>query len=101
MVTVLVVVTGPPASGKTSLARTLARELGLPWIGKDALKEPLYEVIGSGDDLEPKLEEAARRLLLTVAQAQLEAGVSALRAALADLDGVTPPLDPDDLDLAG
>jgi hypothetical protein len=33
--------------------------------------------------------------------ARLAAGVSALRAALADLDGIAPPLDPDDLDLAG
>ncbi len=33
--------------------------------------------------------------------ARLESGVTELRAALADLDGVAPPLDPEDLDLAG
>ena len=93
MVTVLVVVTGPPASCKTSLARTLARELGLPWIGKDALKEPLYDAIGSGEDLEPKLEEASRRLLLTVARAQLEAGVSAIVESNFDRDSDLGPLE--------
>src|SRR5215213_6093529 len=31
----LVLVTGPPASGKTSLAQPLARHLGLPLLGKD------------------------------------------------------------------
>lgn len=33
--------------------------------------------------------------------ARLDAEVARLRAAIADLDGLTPPLDPDDLDLAG
>ena len=89
----LVVVTGPPASGKTSLARALARELRLPWIGKDALKEVLYDVIGSGDELEPELDEAARRLLLTIADAQLEAGVSAIVESNFDRDSDIAPLE--------
>ena len=89
----LVVVTGPPASGKTSLARALARELRLPWIGKDALKEVLYDVLGSGDELEPKLEEAARRLLLTVAEAQLASGLSAIVESNFDRDSDLGPLE--------
>jgi predicted kinase len=92
-VSLLVVVTGPPASGKTTLARSLARELGLPWIGKDALKEQLYEVLGSGEELEPKLEEAARRLLLTVADAQLAAGLSAIVESNFDRDSDLEPLE--------
>jgi predicted kinase len=45
----LVVVTGPPASGKTTLATALSRELRLPLVAKDAIKERLYEQIGTGD----------------------------------------------------
>jgi predicted kinase len=45
----LVVVTGPPATGKTTVATTLARELGLPLVAKDAIKERLYEEVGTGD----------------------------------------------------
>jgi predicted kinase len=90
---VLVVVTGPPASGKTSLARELAHELGLSWIGKDALKETLYDVLGSGEELEPRLEEAARRLLLTVAEQQLASGLSAIVESNFDRDADLAPLE--------
>jgi predicted kinase len=44
-----VVVTGPPASGKTTLALTLSKQLGVPLIAKDGIKERLYEAFGSGD----------------------------------------------------
>jgi predicted kinase len=90
---VLVVVTGPPASGKTSLARALAHELGLPWISKDALKETLYDLFGSGDELEPRLEEAARRLLLTVAEQQLASGLSAIVESNFERDADLAPLE--------
>jgi Ni2+-binding GTPase involved in maturation of urease and hydrogenase len=36
-----VVVSGPPASGKTTLARAVAPALGLPLIAKDAIKGEL------------------------------------------------------------
>ena len=44
----LVVVTGPPASGKTSVAEELASRLGVAFLSKDTFKEVLYEHLGSG-----------------------------------------------------
>ena len=40
-----VVVSGPPASGKTTLARALGLALGLPVIAKDTIKEALMTVL--------------------------------------------------------
>jgi predicted kinase len=41
----LVFVSGAPGSGKTTLARPLATELGLPLFGKDRIKEVLHDAL--------------------------------------------------------
>jgi predicted kinase len=46
---VFVVVSGPPASGKTTLARAIAPSLGLPLIAKDTIKEALMTVLPAPD----------------------------------------------------
>jgi predicted kinase len=74
----LIVVTGPPASGKTSVAEALAEGLELAVLSKDTFKETLYEQLGSGDELEDALERAALALLFAVTGMQLDAGVSVL-----------------------
>ncbi|MEZ4215058.1 MAG: AAA family ATPase [Myxococcota bacterium] len=52
----LVVVTGLPASGKTSVARRLAKRLGLPVFAKDDVKEQLHDAL-----VAPALADAAPR----------------------------------------
>src|SRR5947209_8957094 len=52
---VVVVVTGAPGSGKTTLAARLAPALGRPLFAKDAVKETLYETLGA-----PTVEESRR-----------------------------------------
>ncbi len=45
----LVVITGPPCTGKTTLGRRLAADLGVPFIAKDGIKERLFETLGWSD----------------------------------------------------
>ena len=54
-----VVVSGPPASGKTTLARAIAPELGLPLIAKDTIKEALLGVLPVPDVETSRLVGAA------------------------------------------
>jgi predicted kinase len=46
---VLIVVNGMPATGKTTLSKRLATDLSIPRIGKDDLKECLFDHMGTGD----------------------------------------------------
>jgi gluconate kinase len=45
----LLIVNGPPGSGKTTLAHTLAHELAVPLFSKDAVKETLLDMLGFAD----------------------------------------------------
>jgi len=45
----IVVVSGIPGSGKTTLAKQLAPILGVPLISKDVIKESLMDALGSGE----------------------------------------------------
>jgi predicted kinase len=44
----LIIITGLPGTGKTTLARDLTMRHAVPVIGKDTIKEPLMDVLGSG-----------------------------------------------------
>ncbi len=56
----LLVISGPPGSGKTRLAGRLARRLGWALLAKDDFKEGLLDAWGTGDaDWSRRLSEAA------------------------------------------
>jgi AAA domain len=52
---VYIVVSGPPGSGKTTLAVPLAAELGLPLVAKDTIKDALMSVLPVPDVESSKL----------------------------------------------
>ena len=88
----LVIVSGAPASGKTSVAEELAARLRIPIISKDTFKETLYETIGSDDALEPAIERAGLALLFSVVESQLDAGVSVVAESNFDASSDLEPI---------
>jgi len=76
-VPLLLVVTGMPSSGKTTVAEGLAGRLGLPLIAKDEIKESLYESLGADDvTASGRLGTAAYALIFRLARTLLASGVS-------------------------
>jgi predicted kinase len=66
-------VTGLPATGKTTLARALAGELAAPLLSKDCIKEPLLEVLGASDQrASRRLSDASFAVLFALAGQLLE-----------------------------
>ncbi|MGZ6372549.1 MAG: AAA family ATPase, partial [Candidatus Limnocylindria bacterium] len=71
----LVIVSGAPGSGKTTLAHHLAADLHLPLISKDELKEALADAIGVPPDVPASMQlgAVAYSVVYFVAQQLLEA----------------------------
>jgi predicted kinase len=71
----LVVVTGMPAAGKTTVAESLSRALALPLLARDRIKERLYDTLGVGDlEWSGRLGDAAFALLFDLARVLIESG---------------------------
>ena len=72
-----IIVTGPPATGKTTIGRQIANTLGLPFINKDGIKELLFDTLGWSDvEWSKRLGAASYAILYHLIEAELAAGAS-------------------------
>lgn len=75
----IIVVTGPPGAGKTTLATNLSQELELPFIGKDDFKDILFDTLGWKDrQWSMRLGQASFEILFHCLEGQLKVGKSAI-----------------------
>ncbi|MFW9906905.1 MAG: AAA family ATPase [Candidatus Thorarchaeota archaeon] len=71
-----IVISGPPASGKTTLGRKIARELYLPFYTKDDFKELIFDSLGWDDRNWSKgVGRASMNLLYLILEKNLAVGV--------------------------
>jgi predicted kinase len=71
----LVIISGPPCTGKTTLGKRLADDLRLPFFNKDGIKEVLFDTLGWKDrDWSRKLGTASYELLYHSVEAMVRAG---------------------------
>jgi predicted kinase len=71
----LIIITGLPGTGKTTLARELARKYSLPLLSKDAIKEPLMAAQDCDPERSRALSDAAFAVMFSVTKEFLAAGV--------------------------
>jgi predicted kinase len=75
----LILVTGLPCTGKSALARKLAARLDLPLLGKDLIKEALFDSLGWGNRAWSKrLGVASVTVLFAIIESELAAGRSCI-----------------------
>jgi predicted kinase len=71
----VIVVSGLPCTGKTSLGKRIAREFSIPFFAKDGFKERLFDELGWSDRAwSKKLGLVSYKLLFYALETQLEAG---------------------------
>ena len=75
----LIVITGHPGSGKTSIARQLAVKNHLLYLTKDAFKERIFDGLGSSDkDWSLKVSGVAHRIMDDIIEQELANGHSVI-----------------------
>ena len=73
----IIIVTGRPAAGKSTLAKWLAQELKLPLVSKDGIREVLFDRLGWKDrKWAQELGKASIDMMFYFAQVELEVGLS-------------------------
>jgi len=73
----IVIVNGPPGSGKTTLGQRVAETFGMPFINKDGIKELLFDTLGWSDrEWSKRLGVATYAILYHMVEAELRAGAS-------------------------
>ena len=72
----LVIISGPPGAGKSSLAADISRDLGLAMLAKDMFKEAIFDHLPGVDTSDAhRLGVAAVGMMYAFASHQLENGV--------------------------
>ncbi|MFF2954949.1 AAA family ATPase [Kitasatospora sp. NPDC057965] len=75
----VIIVSGPPATGKTAIAGQLAARLHLPVLGRDRIKESLFDVLGWDDrEWSKTLGVAAAAALFALLADTLAAGADCI-----------------------
>jgi len=73
----IIIVTGRPAAGKSTLAKWLSKELKLPLVSKDSIREELFDRLGWKDrKWAQELGKASVDMMFYFARAELEASHS-------------------------
>lgn len=76
---VCILVTGLPATGKSTMAAYLSGKLGIPMFSKDAIKERLFDTLGfSSREEKVRLGVAAMEIMYDSARACLSCGQSVI-----------------------
>lgn len=74
---IIIIITGMPGTGKTTLGRKLSDKYNLPFISKDALKERMFDTLGWNDKAwSLKLSAASHRIMDYLIYEELKAGHS-------------------------
>ncbi len=73
----LIITTGRPAAGKSTLSKWLSKELGMPFVSKDNVREVLFNGLGWKDrKWAQMLGRTSVDIMFYFAETQLEAGCS-------------------------
>jgi predicted kinase len=76
---IIIIVTGRPAAGKSTLAKWLSQELQIPLVSKDSIREELFDRLGWKDrKWAQELGKASIDMMFYFARAELEVGHSVI-----------------------